>query len=142
MAFASVSYPGRCLASQATGVHFPPGGGGGADSPRRAVVNPLRPPRLSQFLLWFLGISAHTASGRSSPPSLASCCHHQDFSVTILASTTAPATAPAFAPAPAPAYAPASAPGSKFKNDFLNRVRLLGRKTAKLNFSERTMKTS
>ena len=44
---------------------------------------------------------------------LASCCHHQDFSVNILASTTAPATAPAFAPASAPASAPAAAPAAE-----------------------------
>ena len=48
---------------------FPPGGGGGADSPQGTVTNPLRPPHLDQLLLWFLDIRAYPASGRSSPPS-------------------------------------------------------------------------
>ena len=44
---------------------------------------------------------------------LRACRHHQDFSVNILASTTAPATAPASAPAAAPASAPAAAPAAE-----------------------------
>ena len=35
---------------------------------RETATIPLRPTRLSQFLLWFLDNPAYSASGRSSPP--------------------------------------------------------------------------
>ena len=89
MAFASVLYPGRCLASQPTGVHFPPGGGEGANSPRGTVACPpsttsppfplLVPRHLSPFGLWeieppfaVLAFTAPAASPAAASPAAAS----------------------------------------------------------------------